>query len=113
MNYDLQLLKTLIYFIFIIIMILAAAKIFQKYFRQQKQGKYVDIIEQMYLGQKQYLSLIKVNDKIFLLSVGSDQVEKIGEWPADEFENINHNDSQSFKDKLEGIINKSWRDTDE
>lgn len=110
MNYSWELVKIFIYLGIIIGIIVLTAKVFKKGYFQHNQGKYLKVIEQIYLGQKNILSLVKVKDKIILFSVAPDRIEKIKEWPEEEFDNLFPEESVDFKSQLKKYIKGSWRD---
>ena len=113
MNYDWQLLKILFYLVFVIILIIVVAKIMRNTLNNHKQGKYVTVIEQLYLGQKNFISLVKVKDKIFLLGVGTDRIQKLAEWPEDEFADLSIEQQTDYSKKFSEILKKHWRGSDD
>jgi len=110
MNYDWQLLKMLFYFILIIIMIVIFAKVMRKFLVSRGNGQYINIVESLYINQKNSLSLVKIKDKIFLLGVGSDQIQKLAEWNEEEFGEIEVEDIENYSGKFKDILKKNWRD---
>ncbi|MFW6007222.1 MAG: flagellar biosynthetic protein FliO [Bacillota bacterium] len=113
MNYSWELVKIFIYLLFIIGIIILAARLFKKGYYHHNQGKYMKIIEQIYLGQKGFLSLVKIKDEVFLFSVTGDKIKQINKWPADKFDDLSQNQSDNFKTQLKQYIKGNWRDKDE
>ena len=112
MNYSWELIKIFIYLALIIGVIILVARIFKKGYFYQNNGKHMQVIEQVYLGQKNLLSLVKVQDKVILFSVGSDEIKKITEWPKEEFSDLEIKETPDFKDHLKKYLNGNWRDYD-
>ena len=110
MNYNWELVKVFIYLALIIGIIILVAKFIKKGYSYQNNGKYLKLIEQLYLGQKKYLSLVKVKNKIFLLSVGEDKIEKIEDWSEAEFGNLDLKSNSEFQGKLKQLLKGNWRD---
>ena len=110
MNYSWELIKIFLYLALIIGIIILVARIFKKGYFHHNKGKHMQIIEQIYLGQKNLLSLVKIKDKVILFSVGSEDIKKITEWPEEEFADIEIKETPDFKKQLKKYLNGSWRD---
>ncbi len=100
MNYYQELVKIMIYIALIAVVLYISMKLFKNRLHGQRQGKNMGIIEQLYLGPGKNLSLVKINDRILLLGISQEKVEKIKEWPVEEFPEITAEKPGSFKDYL-------------
>lgn len=113
MNYSWELIKIFLYLAVITGIILVVARILKRGYYQHNQGKYMEIVEQIYLGHKKQLSLVKIKNKIVLFSVTGENIEKISEWPITEFEDLELNKTENFKNQLKKYIKGNWRDSNE
>lgn len=59
----------------------------------------------MYLSQKSYLALIKVNEKVILLSIADNRISKIESWDNEEF-NEKEVTEKDFKNRFQDLLNK-------
>ncbi|MGM0437057.1 MAG: FliO/MopB family protein [Bacillota bacterium] len=86
MNYSLEILKMIFYLIIILVAIYLLARFLKKFYLNPGGGENLELIEQIYLESKKSLKLVRVKDKILLLSVSEEKIEKLKEWPEAEFD---------------------------
>ncbi|MFW5984683.1 MAG: FliO/MopB family protein [Halanaerobiaceae bacterium] len=102
-------LMILFYILVIAVILYFAGKILRGKFFGQQSGKHVGLIEQLYLGPKRNLSLIKVKNKVILLGVTANNISKLKEWDEQDFGELVLKEDLDFK----SILNKFRRDEDD
>ena len=110
MNYSLEIMKMIFYLIIILVAIYLLARFLKKFYLNPSGGENLELIEQIYLESKKSLKLVRVKDRILLLSVSEGKIEKIKEWPENEFDykrNSKLEDKFDFKNMdFNNILNK-------
>lgn len=99
--------------LFVIGIIYLIAYLMRNRILDQKDGRYIKVIERVYLSQKSSLALLNIRDKIILISISNNRVVKLENWDKEEFGLIIEKENKSFKEYIQGFINTNWRDNDE
>ncbi len=105
MNYSWELIKIVVYLALVLGLIYLIAY-FMKNRMMTQNGRYIRVLERVYISPKISLSLIRAKDKVLLISVANDNVKLLESWSADEFVEMEVQDSKSFKDYIQEFINK-------
>ncbi len=105
MNYSWEFIKIVIYLALILGLIYLIAY-FMKNRMMTQNGRYIRVLERVYISPKISLSLIRAKDRVLLISVANDNVKLLGSWPADEFVETEVQDSKNFKDYIQEFVNK-------
>ncbi len=100
MSYGWEIARIIFYLLLIIGLIYLLNYFLRKGIFQQKTGQHMQIIEQLYIAPKKSLSLVLVNDRIFLLGVSDESINKLNEWSREEFRVIEKTTDKNFKDYL-------------
>jgi len=98
MNYSLEIMKMIFYLIIILVAIYLLARFLKKFYLNPSGGENLELIEQIYLESKKSLKLVRVKDRILLFSVSEEKIEKIKEWPENEFD---YNRNSKLEDKFD------------
>lgn len=108
MNYSWEIVKIILYLGLVLGLIYLIAYLFKNRMMPRGRGRgYIQIMEQTYITPKVSLSLVRVKNEIFLLSISDKGVEVVKSWPGEEFGDIVVNeDSKSFKEYIQEIINR-------
>ncbi len=108
MNYSWEVIKIVIYLALVLGLIYLIAY-FMKNRMMTQNGRYIRVLERVYISPKISLSLIEAKDKVLLISVANDNVKLLESWSADEFVEIEAQDgkiSKNFKEYIQEFINK-------
>jgi len=105
MNYTWEISKIIFYLVFVLGSIYLLAYFLRKKLQVQNDNKYIEVLEKMYLSQKSYLALIKVNEKVILLSIADNRISKIESWDNEEF-NEKEVTEKDFKNRFQDLLNK-------
>lgn len=105
MNYSWEVIKIVMYLAFVLGLIYLIAYLMKSRMMTQN-GKYISVLERVYISPKINLSLIKAKDKVLLISISNDDVRLLESWPAEEFVDAEITDNKDFKDYIQGFINK-------
>ena len=110
MNYSLEIMKMIFYLIIILLAIYILARFLKKFYLNPSGGENLELIEQIYLESKKSLKLVRVKDKILLLSVSEENIKKLKEWPESEFDYKRHSKLENKFDfnnmDFNNILNK-------
>lgn len=110
MNYALETVKIIFYLALVLGIIYLLANLLKNRFTGQTDGRYIHVLERVYLGPKTGLTLIKVEDRVLLLGISESRVEVIDSWSKAEFSEIKTSLERGFKDYLQDLIKGSRRD---
>lgn len=105
MNYSWELIKIVIYLVLVLGLIYLIAY-FMKNRMMTQNGRYIRVLERVYISPKISLSLVKAKDKVLLISVANGNVKLLETWPADEFIEMEVQGKKDFKDYIQDFINK-------
>ena len=117
-NYFIYVVKIIFYLLLVVGIIYLAARIYKNNFLQQKNGRHISTIESFYLGAKKQISLVKVNDRIYLLGMTDENIELLDKWQENDFDSLDlvKQDSEehnSFSDYMDKFLQRKRRDYDE
>ena len=116
MNYSWEIAKMIFYLSLILGAIYLLANFLKKKVFQPASGKYLKTIEQLYLGPKKSLKLVKVKEEILLLSITEEEIVLLKEWPETEFPPMIEEENKNKKDfsqHLKSFIDQYRRGQDE
>ena len=120
MNYTFEILKIGFYLILIVGVIYFLSTFFKKNVLNVQSGKHLKLIDKLYLGSKQGLFLVEINDEILLISQTENKIEKLDKWKAVDFdfdvEEIKEDQAskqQQFKDFFMNYLGRNDSDSEE
>ncbi|NLM96244.1 MAG: FliO/MopB family protein [Halanaerobiaceae bacterium] len=105
MNYTWEISKIIFYLIFVLGSIYLLAYLLRKKLQFQNENRHIEILEKMYLSPEVFLALIKVNEKVILLSITDNNIGKIESWDSEDFDE-KELDKKEFKNYFQGLLNK-------
>ena len=86
MNYTFEILKIGFYLLLIVGIIYFLSLFFKKNILNVQSGKYLKLIDKLYMSSKTGLFLVEINDEIILLSQTENNIEKIDSWEKADFD---------------------------
>lgn len=115
MNIAWEIAKITFYLVLVVVMIYLLSYFLKNNITRNGRGKYIKVIEQVYLSQKKSLTLITVHDTIFLISNNDDKVRVLQRWNKKDFPQLKDEstNSQSFKEYLQQILKNNRRGKDD
>ncbi len=85
MNYGWEIVKIIFYLLLVLGLIYLVIYFLRKTLTKTGKGRYIKVIEQIYLSPKQSLVLIMINDVVLLLSNSNEQIRVLNRWEQAEF----------------------------
>lgn len=80
----------------------------------KSKGRYIKVLEQVYLSPKKSLSLIKIHDQVLLISNTDTDIKVLYSWDEKEFPEPGHSeDGESFKEYFQKFSKSNRRGRDE
>ena len=107
--------KITFYLVVVIGLIYLLNYFFKKNISKTGRGKYVKIIERVYLSPKKSLVLLTVHDTVLLISDSEDRVGVLHTWNKQDFPQIKGEltNEQSFKEYWQQILKNNRRGKDD
>lgn len=106
MNYSLELIKIFFYLFLVLGLIYLIAYYLKKKNFMNTESKYLNIIERIYLSPKANLVLVRVKDKVLLLSLVNEDIRVLETWLKEEFPEVEVENEKNFKDHIREFIDK-------
>lgn len=116
MNYSWEIVKIVFYLIIISAVIYLLARFLKNFYLRPGGGENMALIEQLYLDSKKSLQLVRVKDKVLLISVSENEIKLLDQWPRSEFSDIDNPptaDRADFKTKFKEYMGQYRRGSDE
>src|SRR6056297_2603627 len=120
MNYTFEILKIGFHLILIVGVIYFLSTFFKKNVLNVQSGKHLKLIDKLYLGSKQGLFLVEVNDEILLISQTENKIEKLDKWKKvnfdfdiEELRESNESKQAQFKEFFMKYLGRNDSDSDQ
>ncbi|HBR31055.1 MAG: flagellar biosynthetic protein FliO [Eubacteriales bacterium] len=102
--------------LFVVVLVIIAAYLTTRWIAKKQNaytsGKIITVLERVMLGRDVYIAVVKVDTKIYLMSISSGKVELLSELSSEVMDKYS-SDGQSttdFMKILKSIINKNGND---
>ncbi|NLJ83757.1 MAG: flagellar biosynthetic protein FliO [Halanaerobiaceae bacterium] len=104
--------------VFYLVLVIALMYLFSYFLKRsisgKSRGRYIQVIEQVYLAPKKSLALVRVHDQILLLSNSETEVKVLFSWKEEDFpEPAVPGSEDSFKAYLDKFTKANRRGRDE
>jgi len=109
MEYGREIIKIIFYLALVIGIIYIIQYFFRRTFIMQNQGKYIEIVDKIYFGPKKGLFLVRIQDKILLISVTDNKISELKQWDELDFKLEAGEDKKDFKKYLMKFFNNADR----
>lgn len=116
MDYGVEIARIFFYLLLVLGIIYVSQHFMRKFIKKQRVGKYLELIEQLYISPKVSIGLVKAKDTVILLSFSDKGINKLKSWPIEEFgENLSFSeeDNSNFSDRFKDILGQYRRNQDE
>ncbi len=74
-----------------------------------RRGRYLELLESRPIGRKLRLFLVRVADRVVLLSLSGDRVTRLAEFPSEELPQVEPEQEEEPENGFEGLLNKIAR----
>lgn len=113
-NFGGELLKVIIYLSLVIGLMYLISYFLKKSISGKSKGKYIQVIEQIYIAPRKSLILLQVQEQIFLLSNTETDLKVISTWNEEDFPELGIPErEESFKSYFSKLTRDNRRDRDE
>ncbi|MFI5359240.1 MAG: FliO/MopB family protein [Halanaerobiales bacterium] len=113
-NIEGELARVIFYLVLVIALMYLFSYFLKKTISGKSRGRYIQVMEQVYLAPKKSLALVKVHDQIFLLSNAETEIELLFSWKEEDFPvPAITNSGENFRVYLDKFTKANRRDRDE
>jgi flagellar protein FliO/FliZ len=116
MNYSWEVAKIIFYLSLVLGIIYLLANFLKKRFFNPARGLHMETIEQLYLGPKKSLKLVRVREVVLLLSITENETKLLKEWPESKFPAMiekGNEEKSDFSHYLKKFLSQHRGDQDE
>lgn len=102
-----ELIGVLVIFVFVLILTWLTTRWMGRYQKAHTNNKNLNLVETIRVGNNKMVSIVKAGKKYFVVSVGKDEVNLLGELAEEDLDDLSFkNPSNSSKESFSNILSK-------